>query len=55
MAVERVDGQNLINIPREYVGLSTDVKPTPVPPMSTFYAYDTKAIYIFASGEWRDA
>jgi hypothetical protein len=35
---------------RNYIGLSTDTKPTGVPIMSTFYEYDTRRIYITYDG-----
>jgi hypothetical protein len=34
-------------IPADYIGLSTDTKPTDVPNASSFYEMDTKTLYLF--------
>lgn len=34
-------------VPRDFIGLSTDVKPTDVPNTSSFYEMDTKAMYLY--------
>ena len=34
-------------VPRDFIGLSTDVKPTDVNNASTFYEMDTKKLYLF--------
>ena len=41
-------------IPEDYIGLSTDEKPTGVPNASTFYEMDTKALFLFdaENGAW---
>lgn len=39
---------------REFVGASTDTKPTvDIPPNSTYWEYDTKTAYVWADGDWR--
>jgi hypothetical protein len=41
-------------VPRDFIGLSTDVKPTGVPNTSSFYEMDTKTMYLFdaQNGVW---
>lgn len=41
-------------VPDDFIGLSTDAKPTNVPNASTFYEMDTKALYLFDAehGAW---
>lgn len=34
-------------VPADYIGLSTDAKPTNVPNTSTFYEMDTKKVFFF--------
>lgn len=34
-------------VPQDFIGLSTDEKPTDVPNASTFYEMDKKAFYLF--------
>lgn len=34
-------------IPSDFIGLSTDTKPTDVENASSFYEMDTKALYLF--------
>lgn len=34
-------------VPRDFIGLSTDVKPLDVPNTSSFYEMDTKAMFLF--------
>lgn len=36
----------------EYIGLSTDTKPTDCPEGSTFYCVDTLEYFIFVGGTW---
>ena len=35
------------NAPRDFIGLSTDAKPTGVPNTSSFYEMDTKKLYLY--------
>lgn len=37
---------------KDFIGLSTDTKPTDCAPGSTFYETDTTSAYIFNSGTW---
>ena len=41
-------------VPADFIGLSTDTKPTGVPNASSFYEMDTKALYLFdaQNGVW---
>lgn len=41
--------------PKDYIGLSTDTKPTGVPNTSSFYEMDTKAFYLYdaENAVWR--
>ena len=41
-------------VPDDFIGLSTDEKPTNVPNASAFYEMDTKTLYLFdaENGVW---
>ena len=51
MAVVRIRATRKHNV-REYLGLSTDVKPTDCDPGSTFLETDTKDVYIYDGITW---
>lgn len=42
--------------PRDFIGLSTDTKPTNVPNTSSFYEMDTKKMFLFdeQNGVWHE-
>jgi hypothetical protein len=45
-----------ISYTKDYIGTYADmatIDKTEVVPGSTYWAYDTKAAYIFAAGDWR--
>jgi hypothetical protein len=41
-------------VPKDFIGLSTDVKPVNVPNTSSFYEMDTKSMFLFdaENGRW---
>ena len=53
MAVIRIGEERKYNV-REYIGLSTDEKPTDCDPGSSLMELDTKDIYIYDGEEWHN-
>jgi|GEM_PF-5445444 len=53
MAVKEIKRRGVAKLPQEFIGLSTDTKPTTdVPVGSTFYEADTKNGYIWDGSAW---
>lgn len=51
MAVKQIGKTTSYNI-QEFIGLSTDTKPTSCDPGSTFYELDTKNAFMFDGTTW---
>lgn len=45
--ITEIGNYNIGRIPSDFVGLSTDTKPTDVENASTFYEMDTKTVFLY--------
>ena len=45
---------SLVAAIRNYLGLSTDSKPTDCPAGSTFYTFDDQATFVFDGTDWHE-
>lgn len=52
--ITEIGNQPIHRAPKDFIGLSTDVKPTDVANTSSFYEMDTKKLYLFdaQNGVW---
>ena len=44
---------HLVTAIKQFIGHSTDVKPTDCPPGSRFFVYDTPAWFVFDGADWQ--
>lgn len=44
---------SLLGAIKNFIGHSTDAKPTDAPAGSTFYAWDTKKTFVFDGSDWQ--
>jgi hypothetical protein len=53
MAIKKIEDQYPASFPKEYIGISSDIKPTVnISVGSTIYETDTKNVYVYNGTSW---